>query len=173
MSMFAAQTFTTIRKRGDALSPIRRWSRRRSRNRCVSNTSAQRFKARGHAGYRAAWPDDPRRRQGPRSLLAREIATAANFPIRTRSISTAVRKDIWGSAQASTFCLGSQMARLVTEVAMRRSSSAVPDYHLNRRQGRLELVVELPQSDRAARSRAADDYWRGGSNSSARSWCAS
>jgi cytochrome P450 len=35
-----------------------------------------------------------------------------------------------GFGSGKHFCLGSQMARLVTEVAMRRFLERVPDYHL-------------------------------------------
>ena len=42
-----------------------------------------------------------------------------------------------------------QMARLVTEVAMRRFLERVPDYHLTVT-SRLEFVVELPQPDGVA-----------------------
>ena len=44
------------------------------------------------------------------------------------------------------FCLGSQMARLVTGVSMKRFLARVPDYHLVRCQRGLEFVVQLSQS---------------------------
>ena len=44
------------------------------------------------------------------------------------------------------FCLGSQMARLVTGISMKRFLARVPDYHLGRCQSVLEFVVELSQS---------------------------
>jgi cytochrome P450 len=35
-----------------------------------------------------------------------------------------------GFGSGKLFCLGAQMARLVTEIAMRRFLQCVPDYHL-------------------------------------------
>ena len=54
------------------------------------------------------------------------------------------------------FCLGSQMARLVTAVAMRRFLARVPDYHLADDETRLEFVLEFPQPGRAALRNATD-----------------
>ena len=93
------------------------------------NTSAQRFKRVAMRDDRAAWRDDSRRRQG-RARLRLGQSRRPQIP-RSRHLRyrpPAARHLGFGSGKH--FCLGSQMARLVTEVAMRRFLERVPDYHL-------------------------------------------
>ena len=55
-----------------------------------------------------------------------------------------------GFGAGKHFCLGSQMARLVTEVAMKRFLARVPELSPRGRQDRLEFVVEFSQPGCAA-----------------------
>ncbi len=93
------------------------------------NTSAQRFK---RTATRDVSLHGKTIRAGDKVVLAfgsanrdeRKFANPDTFDINRRPLGHL------GFGSGKHFCLGAQMARLVTEVAMRRFLSRVPDYHL-------------------------------------------
>ena len=64
-----------------------------------------------------------------------------------------------GFGSGKHFCLGSQMARLVTEVAMRRFLERVPDYHLTVDKLAWNSSSEFSQPGGAAASQRAERRW--------------
>ena len=120
------------------------------------NTSAQRFKRTVMRETDLHGQKHARRRQG-RARFRLGQSRLAEIPRSGRATtSSGARKAISASASGKHFCLGSQMARLVTEVAMRRFLDRVPEYHLTVDRARLELVVEFPQPRRAALRNATE-----------------
>ena len=114
------------------------------------NTSAQRFKrtVMRDAELHGQTPCAPATRS--RSPSARAIAIGGNS--RKPDVYDIERRPQGhlGFGAGKHFCLGSQMARLVTEVAMKRFLERVPEYHLSEQQDRMEFFLEFPQPGRAA-----------------------
>ena len=93
------------------------------------NTSAQRFKRvvmRPTSCMARRW--NPATRWC--SPSGREIATDEKFPEPDTFDIDRRPLGHLGFGSGKHFCLGSQMARLVTEISMRRFLERVPDYHL-------------------------------------------
>ncbi len=88
------------------------------------------LQAHGRARDRAARPDACGSATRSRSPSVRPTATARKFP--DPDVYDIDRRPLGhlGFGSGKHFCLGSQMARLVTEVAMKRFLARVPDYHL-------------------------------------------
>jgi len=134
------------------------------------NTSAQRFKRTAtrdvelhgqtiHAGDKVALAF------GSGNRDERKFPDADSFDIDRRPLGHL------GFGSGKHFCLGSQMARLVTEVAMRRFLERVPDYHLtvDKVAWNSSSNFRSPSALPFARGADAEAQSRAGSNSSARS----
>jgi len=82
------------------------------------------------------YPDARRRLVADPALIAPAIEESLRFNTsaqrfkRTATRDVAVHGQTIRAGSGKHFCLGAQMARLVTEIAMRRFLQRVPDYHL-------------------------------------------